>query len=208
MADLRIGKLRVEQVKATSSAYTDLGEQLRAMPDAWEYVVHPSDGQTLFTLPREYTMGYASLIVYVNGQKVQGPENDQDLLDGNWSYQEVDPKTIEFNTRLNLTMDDTLVFRQEGAGAATSFVAEVEHIIREKPNGPLDGVNKQFELKKYPKPDTECIYLNGILLDPTEGDYTISGKVFTLSSAPKSTDRLQVNYLRARNAVITYETTT
>ncbi|MCX7610365.1 MAG: hypothetical protein N2043_02100 [Ignavibacterium sp.] len=201
---MEIAKLRIEQIKATTDEYENLGEQLRAMPESWEYVVHPEENQKTFVLPREYTMGYKNLIVYLNGQKVQGPLNDEDIENKNYTYIEVNPTTIEFNEDIYLSSSDTIVFRQEGVGAGTSFVAEVEHVVREKPQGIMNGINKQFQLSKYPKPNTECVFYNGVLLDPENGDYTIDGRTITLSFAPEEGDRIHVNYLRARNAIITY----
>ena len=198
MALMRVGKIRVEQIKGTSDSYADLGEQLRAMPDAWEYVVHPTtDGQVVFTLPRTYTMGYTAMTIYLNGQKIQGG-TEPDAM-----YTEVDPNTIRFHDEIGLLTSDTLVFRQEGVGAATSFVAEVEHIVREKPIGVYNGVNKTFQLAKYPRINSECVFFNGVLLEPGP-DYTISNKIVTLATAPQATDRVVVNYLVNRNAVITY----
>jgi hypothetical protein len=64
-----------------------------------------------------------------------------------------------------------------GGGTGTFADAEI-------PTGNIDGVNKTFNLGNSPTPsDSLELFLNGILQSPTQ-DYTLSGFVITMNSAP------------------------
>lgn len=71
-------------------------------------------------------------------------------------------------------------------------------VTREPANGTIDGTNKVFTLAYPIVAGSECVYLNGILMDEGTGnDYTISGQVITFEYAPEVDDKLRVNYIAA-----------
>jgi len=72
-------------------------------------------------------------------------------------------------------------------------------ITRETPSGALNGVNVTFTLANASiVAGSEEVYLNGILQEPGgSDDYTISGVTITYNTAPLSTDRLRVSYLKS-----------
>lgn len=70
-----------------------------------------------------------------------------------------------------------------------------KYVNRETPVGYIDGVNDKFVLYAVPLVGTEMVFLNGMLLEPGEGnDYTIDGLTITLAAAPLVDDRLRVTY--------------
>lgn len=68
-------------------------------------------------------------------------------------------------------------------------------VTREVPSGDKDEVNIDFVLSNTPISNSEMIFLNGILQNPTF-DYTISATTITFINPPKSTDIILVNYLK------------
>lgn len=72
-----------------------------------------------------------------------------------------------------------------------------KYVNRETPVGDIDGVNAEFVLAYAPHVGTEMVFLNGMLLEPGEGnDYTIDGVTITLAAAPLVGDRLKATYFR------------
>jgi hypothetical protein len=73
-------------------------------------------------------------------------------------------------------------------------VTPSNEVIRETPSGTIDGANVTFILNNDPK-GTEQLYLNGLLQEPGTGnDYTISGKIISMSVAPKAGGRIKASY--------------
>lgn len=71
-------------------------------------------------------------------------------------------------------------------------------VTREPANGTIDGTNVTFTLAYPIVAGSECVYLNGILMDEGAGnDYTISGQVITFEYPPEVDDKLLVNYIAA-----------
>jgi len=71
-------------------------------------------------------------------------------------------------------------------------------VTREPANGTIDGTNLVFTLAYPIVLGSECVYLNGILMDEGTGnDYTISGQVITFEYPPEVDDKLRVNYIAA-----------
>jgi hypothetical protein len=68
-------------------------------------------------------------------------------------------------------------------------------VDKETPSGSLNGSNATFTLANTPVTGTEHVYLNGMLQDVGAGnDYTISGAVITVLTAPLATDKIKVSY--------------
>ena len=70
-------------------------------------------------------------------------------------------------------------------------------VYRETPSGTLNGSNPTFTLAHTPVAGTECIHVNGILMNAGSGnDYTISSATITFltGAIPISTDVILVNY--------------
>ena len=71
-------------------------------------------------------------------------------------------------------------------------------VTREPANGTIDGTNVTFTLAYPIVAGSECVYLNGILMDEGTGnDYTISGQVITFEYPPEVDDKLRINYIAA-----------
>ena len=82
-----------------------------------------------------------------------------------------------------------------GATLGVDYIHPSGIITRETPTGTINGVNATFTLANTPVVNTECIYLNGLLLEPGAGaDYTISGATITMLQVPQTGDRLKANY--------------
>lgn len=69
-------------------------------------------------------------------------------------------------------------------------------VCREVPAGAINGTNAVFTLSNTPNPNTEQVFLNGILqnVGPTN-DYIISGNTITFAIPPIVTDVILVNYM-------------
>lgn len=68
-------------------------------------------------------------------------------------------------------------------------------VDKETPSGSINGSNVTFTLANTPVSGSEHIYLNGILQAVGSGnDYTISGAVITMLTAPLSGERILVSY--------------
>ena len=71
-------------------------------------------------------------------------------------------------------------------------------VTREPANGTIDGTNVTFTLAYPIVAGSECVYLNGILMDEGAGnDYTISGQTIVFEYPPEAGDKLRVNYIAA-----------
>jgi hypothetical protein len=81
------------------------------------------------------------------------------------------------------------------AAAGTDYLAPSSIVTRETPSGLVNGSNVSYTLANTPISGTECVFMNGILLEPGAGnDYTISAGTITMLTAPISGDKLRVNY--------------
>jgi hypothetical protein len=68
-------------------------------------------------------------------------------------------------------------------------------ICRESPVGVINGINTIFTLSNIPSPNTEQVFLNGVLMNSGNGnDYTINGNVITFLRQIQSDDIILVNY--------------
>lgn len=76
-----------------------------------------------------------------------------------------------------------------GGGPAT----ELGEVVGEVPTGDIDGVNETFVVVYNPFSGTTKPYLNGIRLKYVD-DYTVIGKVFTLTSPPDIGSKFFVDY--------------
>ncbi len=68
-------------------------------------------------------------------------------------------------------------------------------IDKEIPTGAINGTNTNFTLAFTPLAGSEHVYLNGVLQTIGSGnDYTLSGAVVTMTTAPLTGERLIVSY--------------
>lgn len=78
------------------------------------------------------------------------------------------------------------------------FLSTLENnklVVREKPSGAVDGINKIYTLANIPLVDSEQVFLNGILQESGgTGDYTIAGNSISFNTAPESGWSVFVNY--------------
>jgi fiber protein len=78
---------------------------------------------------------------------------------------------------------------------AGAYLTAANFVTRETPSGTMNGANTTFTLTYTPIVNTEQVFLNGLLQEPGAGnDYTISGGIITMLTAPQGTDRLRVSY--------------
>lgn len=182
--------LKQRQIEGTGSNAT-LQDQMSNLSKAWvqEVVVATTGAGQSFTLNQPYTNDGKTLKVYYNGQ----------LQKYGVSYTETNNRTIAFPDVIY--EGDDIVFRLEGAGSGVAYVSDHGHVFREVMTGVQDGSNRVYRTHFLPMQGAESVFLNGVLQNPTIGDYTIvynspSGKAtITLAKAPASSDALLVNYI-------------
>ena len=65
---------------------------------------------------------------------------------------------------------------------AIKEVTPVEYVDKEIPTGLINGDNRSFIFSKLPQPNSEYVYLNGVLLESgTDNDYIIDSNVITFN---------------------------
>jgi hypothetical protein len=68
-------------------------------------------------------------------------------------------------------------------------------VDKETPSGTINGVNAAFTLANTPVAGSELVFLNGQMQDVGAGnDYTISGAVITMLTAPLTGEKIRVSY--------------
>ena len=86
-------------------------------------------------------------------------------------------------------------------GAAANLILEaVKNFTTdgEVPSGLVNGSNVTFTLASTPDPNSVVVYLNGMRLKVGgSNDYTLSGLTLTFVLAPKTGDKILVDYLKA-----------
>jgi len=76
-------------------------------------------------------------------------------------------------------------------------ITSANFVVEEIPSGALNGSNVTYTLAFTPVSGKVKPFLNGIRLRSGAGnDYTISGSVITMATAPTSTDVLTVDYIK------------
>jgi hypothetical protein len=72
-------------------------------------------------------------------------------------------------------------------------------VCREKPTGSIDSANTTFTLANIPNPNTEQVFLNGVLQNASSNvetnDYVLAGAVITFTAPPQTGDVILVSYL-------------
>ena len=72
---------------------------------------------------------------------------------------------------------------------------KIIHVDKESPIGLIDGINNTFELLYDPIPNSEHLYLNGLLNDSgVDEDYLIDGKVIYFSIPPDIGMKIKCSY--------------
>lgn len=72
---------------------------------------------------------------------------------------------------------------------------KVTHVDKEVPMGVIDGINPTFELLYEPIPNSDHLFLNGLLQDSDDGgDYLINGKIITFINPPYPGMKLKCSY--------------
>lgn len=110
------------------------------------------------------------------------------------------PASFSSLTNKSLFLDSTSnrVHWKSNTSVDETVVLASDFVVRETPSGALNGVNVTFTLANTPITGSEEVYLNGVLQEPGgTNDYTISGLTITYTTAPISTDRLRVSYLKS-----------
>jgi hypothetical protein len=69
------------------------------------------------------------------------------------------------------------------------------YVDKESPSGVIDGINDVFELSSEPIPNSEHLYVNGLLQDSgPEGDYIIDGKTIIFLNPPYIGMKIKCSY--------------
>lgn len=75
------------------------------------------------------------------------------------------------------------------------MVALQTFICRENPLGLINGANTSFTIANIPNPNTEQVFLNGVLQNAgATNDYVLSNATITFTSPPQVDDVILVNY--------------
>lgn len=78
---------------------------------------------------------------------------------------------------------------------ATAGLNSSNFVNKEIPSGSINGANVTFTLANTPIAGSEELFLNGILQESGAGnDYTISGSVITMLTAPLTGEKIRVSY--------------
>ena len=182
-----IARLPLRQIQGSSESYKDLGEQLINMSIPFQEEVIAAEGQQMFTLSQPFTTGTKQLKVYVNG--VLQMEGEQG------GYVELNSTTVMFTEPLKA--GDVVVFRIEGAGSGVVPLIR-QRKFRVPVIGTVDGVNKVFQIPEDIVPDSEEVFVNGLLMDKgPDNDYVISGRTITFNEAPPVGAKILVSYYPA-----------
>jgi hypothetical protein len=72
-------------------------------------------------------------------------------------------------------------------------LSKITHIDKEKPNGIIDGINNSFILNNNPIPESEHVYLNGLLQDD-EDDYQIEYNTIIFNEPPSIGMKIKCSY--------------
>lgn len=110
----------------------------------------------------------------------------------------VNEGTLYGDTRWQNTNDDggtlgttAVVYTQDVSNGLTA----ANFVDKEVPSGSINGSNAAFTLANTPVAGSEHVYLNGMLQTSGAGnDYTISGAVITMLTAPLAGERIIVSY--------------
>ncbi len=182
---LEIQKIRPEQIHPNDNRYTTYGEEVLGYSLDYLERITATEGQTVFTIGRNYANGDPNnkLRVFINGIKQQ-----KDV-----SFLESGSNTITFTEGLS---DGDIVRVRIGAVGGTVTKNKHYHVADEIPPEIADGTNRIFSLEFFPKTNTECVFLNGILMCPgNNNDYVIVGTIVTLNNAPTSGSKITFSYL-------------
>lgn len=77
----------------------------------------------------------------------------------------------------------------------TAGLLNANFVDKETPTGTINGATTAFTLANTPVAGSEHVYLNGQLQDVGAGnDYTISGAVITMLTAPLTGEKIKVSY--------------
>jgi hypothetical protein len=187
---MAVNRIRLSQIRAQSPDLSHFEEQLNAQGRPYYQVFQATEGQTRFTLSTPYQAGTGELIVFLNGQKVT-PTSDPSQTDG--YYHEINANTIEFVEPL--MEGDVVECMMQGKGQGVAYVVDHFHVYREKPAGPIDGINRVFTLQRTPKANSEMVFRNGVLLNMgLEEDYIMDGNRIIFNEAPPVGSKILVNY--------------
>jgi hypothetical protein len=72
-------------------------------------------------------------------------------------------------------------------------IDKITHVDKETPTGNVDGVNSNFTLTYTPIPNSEHVYLNGLLQDEID-DYTIEYNVIKFTYPPLNGMKIRCSY--------------
>lgn len=172
---------------ATTADIADSTDR-RYCTDAQKVIISNTSGtnsgdETLTTLGTKVHASATSIITPVDADEFAVADST-----ANWIMRKLSWSNIKTTLK---TYFDTLY--QTVANALTA----ANYICREAPTGTLNGSNVIFTLGNTPLSGKEMVILNGMILDPGAGnDYTISGATITMLTAPISTDKIFVTYLK------------
>jgi hypothetical protein len=178
-------KITMRQMKAYGNEYNDYEEFIKGRGKPFVEKFTSQQNQTVFTLGRNY---YANdpkqkLRVYINGILAKRGED----------FIESSINTITFLYPLDA--DEIVRVRMEYLGGTVTILSH-NHVECEKPQESIDGFNKIFVMQYVPRLNTECVFLNGVLMQPGSNfDYTISGKIVTFKNAPSTGSKIIFSYI-------------
>jgi hypothetical protein len=145
--------------------------------------------------------------VYLNGQLlIAGEDRDFKVLTSTTLQftnflEPLDEIIVRISTvETTFVAGDGITLSSNGSGQITvSSTSTVQNIQwNERLTGAVDGSNTQFELLYAPtSPDSIMVFLNGVCLESGSGeDFTILGKIVTLSVPPQIGSKVTATYSR------------
>jgi hypothetical protein len=115
-------------------------------------------------------------------------------------------------SNLNSVISSGYAFNDNGTGVNDIWSADkilkqisTTAVNKEKPNGLINGLNRDFTLLFEPVKNSEHLYLNGLLQDSDVGtDYAIVGNKITFYDAPMPGDKIRCSYTMSKKTKVNY----
>jgi hypothetical protein len=166
---------------------------LNGSPGTTQYLIPNSDSNIILDIITPVNSPTHSFVIGWQGQLPldRGGLNNSEFIEGELLIANSD-SVVSSGYKVNDSG-----FSNKDIWTADKILKGIESstINKEKPTGEIDGVNKKFFLSFLPIEDSEHLYLNGLLQDSDDGDYTIIGDEINFLEAPLEGSKIRCSYM-------------